>query len=327
MEKTFSHLRVSSEYSITQGLLTINQLVDCAKKHSVPSLALTDKSNMFAMVKFFNKCESAGIKPISGSSIRVIFDGDDSSHELLCLAKNNNGHKNLMRAISKAHNNYSHHTPILNFNDLEEFRNDVIVISGGKDSHIFELIKRKKIDEAANRIDKFLEVFKDDFFIEIQKTSRPDEQEFLTNILPISNSKGVPLIATNDVLFSEKNDYETHETKVCINTGRTLNDPNREKPFSSEQYFKSPEEMSNLFVDFDELIKNTNEVAKKCNVSLHTEGYFLPEYPVPDEHDFDSYIAELSHKKLKQIILNFDDNKKEEYKQIGRAHVRTPVTA
>ena len=315
MEKTFSHLRVSSEYSITQGLLTINQLVDCAKKHSVPSLALTDKSNMFAMVKFFNKCENAGIKPISGSSIRVIFDGDDSSHELLCLAKNNNGHKNLMRAISKAHNNYSYQTPILNFNDLEEFRNDVIVISGGKDSHIFELIKRKKFDEAASRIDKFLEVFKEDFFIEIQKTNRPDEQEFFTNILPISNSKGVPLIATNDVLFSEKNDYETHETKVCINTGRTLNDPNREKPFSSEQYFKSPDEMSNLFLDFDELIKNTNEVAKKCNVSLHTEGYFLPEYPVPDEHDFDSYIAELSHKKLNQIIVNFDDKKQEEYKQ------------
>ena len=315
MEKTFSHLRVSSEFSITQGLLTINQLVDCAKKHSVPSLALTDKSNMFAMVKFFNKCESAGIKPISGSSIRVIFDGDDSSHELLCLAKNNNGHKNLMRAISKAHNNYSYQTPILNFNDLEEFRNDVIVISGGKDSHIFELIKRKKFDEAASRIDKFLEVFKEDFFIEIQKTNRPDEQEFFTNILPISNSKGVPLIATNDVLFSEKNDYETHETKVCINTGRTLNDPNREKPFSSEQYFKSPDEMSNLFLDFDELIKNTNEVAKKCNVSLHTEGYFLPEYPVPDEHDFDSYIAELSHKKLNQIIVNFDDKKQEEYKQ------------
>ncbi|NCW38143.1 MAG: DNA polymerase III subunit alpha, partial [Proteobacteria bacterium] len=315
MEKTFSHLRVSSEYSITQGLLTINQLVDCAKKHSVPSLALTDKSNMFAMVKFFNKCESAGIKPISGSSIRVIFDGDDSSHELLCLAKNNNGHKNLMRAISKAHNNYSYQTPILNFNDLEEFRNDVIVISGGKDSHIFELIKRKKFDEAASRIDKFLEVFKEDFFIEIQKTNRPDEQEFFTNILPISNLKGVPLIATNDVLFSEKNDYETHETKVCINTGRTLNDPNREKPFSSEQYFKSPDEMSNLFLDFDELIKNTNEVAKKCNVSLHTEGYFLPEYPVPNEHDFDSYIAELSHKKLNQIIINFDDKKQEEYKQ------------
>ena len=89
MEKSFSHLRVSSEYSITQGLLTINQLVDCAKKYSVPSIALTDKSNMFAMVKFFNKCESQGIKPISGSSLRVIFDEDEVSHELLFLAKNN----------------------------------------------------------------------------------------------------------------------------------------------------------------------------------------------------------------------------------------------
>ena len=87
MNKAFSHLRVSSEYSITQGLLTINQFVECAKKHSVPSLALTDKSNMFAMVKFFDKCELAGIKPISGSSLNVIFDGDDTSHELLCLSQ------------------------------------------------------------------------------------------------------------------------------------------------------------------------------------------------------------------------------------------------
>ena len=113
-QKTFSHLRVSSEFSISQGLLTINQLVDCAKKYSVPSLALTDKSNMFAMVKFFTKCEAEGIKPISGSSIRVIFDDDDTSHELLCLAKNNNGHKNLMKVISKAHNNYSYQSPIIN---------------------------------------------------------------------------------------------------------------------------------------------------------------------------------------------------------------------
>jgi DNA polymerase-3 subunit alpha len=315
MEKTFSHLRVSSEYSITQGLLTINQLVDCATKHSVPSLALTDKSNMFAMVKFFNKCENAGIKPISGSSIRVIFDGDDSSHELLCLAKNNNGHKSLMRAISKAHNNYLYQTPILNFSDLEEFKNDVVVVSGGKDSHLFELVKRKKIDEATSRIDKFLQVFKDDFFIEIQKTNRPYEQEFLTSMLSISSSKGVPLIATNDVLFSQKDDYEIHETKVCINTGRTLNDPNREKPFSNEQYFKTPDEMSNLFIDLDELIKNTNEVAKKCNVSIHTKGYFLPEYPVPDEHDFDSYIAELSNTKLIKLISNFEKEKKDVYKQ------------
>ena len=315
MEKTFSHLRVSSEYSITQGLLTINQLVDCAKKYSVPSIALTDKSNMFAMVKFFNKCESQGIKPISGSSLRVIFDEDEVSHELLFLAKNNNGHKNLMKVISKAHNNFTYQNPIINFQDLQEFKNDVIAISGGKDSHLFELIKRKKNKEAEKRIDKFLEIFKDDFYIEIQKTSRPDEHEYFSNILPLASSKGVPLIATNDVLFSERDDYETHETKVCINTGRTLNDPNREKMFSSEQYFKSPQEMQVLFNGFDELIDNSNEISKKCNVSLHAKEYFLPEYPVPKEHNFDSYISELSHEKLKKLIINFDNQKKQNYQQ------------
>jgi DNA polymerase-3 subunit alpha len=286
MKSIFSHLRISSEFSISQGLLTINQIVDCAQKNNIPSVALTDKSNMFAMVKFFNKCEASGIKPISGSSIRVIFDGDDSSHDLLCLAKNNDGHRNLMQAIS-----------------------------GGKDSHIYELSKQNKLDEIENRVDDFLMVFKDDFFIEVQKTNRPDELDYFSNILPLSSKKGIPLIATNDVLFAKKDDYEIHETKVCINTGKTLNDPNREKPFSDEQYFKSAEEMQKLFNGFDELINNTNEVAKKCNVSLHTKGYFLPEYPVPKDHNFDSFLVDLSNKRLSSLIGKFEKTKQKIYLQ------------
>ena len=143
-----------------------------------------------------------------------------------------------MKVISKAHNNFTYQNPIINFQDLQEFKNDVITISGGKGSHLFELIKRKKNQEAEKRIDKFLEIFKDDFYIEIQKTNRPDEHEFFSNILPLASLKGVPLIATNDVLFSERDDYETHETKVCINTGRTLNDPNREKCFQANNILK-----------------------------------------------------------------------------------------
>jgi DNA polymerase-3 subunit alpha len=270
---------------------------------------------MFAMVKFFNKCEASGIKPISGSSIRVIFDGDDSSHDLLCLAKNNVGHKNLMQAISSAHNNYNYQSPIINFNDLKNFKDDILVISGGKDSHIYELSKQNKLDEIENRVDDFLMVFKDDFFIEVQKTNRPDELDYFSNILPLSSKKGIPLIATNDVLFAKKDDYEIHETKVCINTGKTLNDPNREKPFSDEQYFKSAEEMQKLFNGFDELINNTNEVAKKCNVSLHTKGYFLPEYPVPKDHNFDSFLVDLSNKRLSSLIGKFEKTKQKIYLQ------------
>ncbi|MDC1149319.1 DNA polymerase III subunit alpha [Gammaproteobacteria bacterium] len=315
MKNIFSHLRISSEFSISQGLLTINQIVDCAQKNNIPSVALTDKSNMFAMVKFFNKCEAAGIKPISGSSIRVIFDGDDSSHDLLCLAKNNDGHRNLMQVISFAHNNYNYQSPIINFDDLKTFKDDIVVISGGKDSHIYELSKQNKLEEIENKIDDFLMVFKDDFFIEVQKTNRPDEIDYFSNILPLSSKKGVPLIATNDVLFAKKDDYEIHETKVCINTGKTLNDPNREKPFSDEQYFKSSDEMQKLFNGFDELIDNTNEVAKKCNVSLHTKGYFLPEYPVPKEHDFDSFLVDLSTKRLSSLIDKFEKAKQKIYLQ------------
>ena len=313
MTQLFSHLRVSSEYSISQGLLTVDQIVEQAVKHEVPSVALTDKSNMFGLVKFFNKCESSGIKPISGSSIRLIFEGDDTSHELLCLAKTNNGHKNLMKIISSAHNNSSFNTPIVKFNDLVKLKDDIIVISGGKNSHIFEYLKINNILDASKRIDDFRNNFGEDFVLDIQRTNRIDEMEYMKNILPIAKDKGIPLIATNDVLFAELEDYEIHETKVCINTGKTLNDPNRERLFSEHQYFKSPQEMMELFKDYDSLIHNTNEIAKKCNVSLETKGYFLPNYPVPKKHDFDSYLREISIDGIESFIENFDSEKRNEY--------------
>ena len=313
MSQLFSHLRVSSEYSISQGLLTIDQIVKNAEKYSSPSVALTDQSNMFGLVKFFNKCEAAGIKPISGASIKVIFEKDENAYELLCLAKTNVGHKNLMKAISNAHNNTFFKTPIIKFNDLIELKDDIVVISGGKGSHIFEYLKRDNFKEANAIIEQLRKNFNDDFVLEAQRTNRIDELDYFNKMLPISIEKGIPVVATNDVLFSNKDDFDIHETKVCINTGKTLNDPNREKVFSEQQYFKSSEEMANLFNDCPSLIDNTNEISKKCNVSLKTKGYFLPEYPVPKEHDFDSYLNKLSNDRLQKYIKNFDKDKQKDY--------------
>ena len=314
MSTVFSHLRISSEYSITQGLLTIDQIVESATKNSIPSVALTDKSNMFGLVKFFSKCEAAGIKPISGASIRLIFDNDESSYELLCLAKTNQGHKNLMRVISNAHNNHSFNSPVISFNELVELKNDILVISGGKDSHIFEYLKRNNISDTNKAIDQFTKYFKDDFILEVQRTNRPDEAEYFKNVLPLAINRGIPLVATNDVLFANQDDYEVHETKVCINTSKTLNDPNREKIFSEQQYFKSSKQMNDLFKDCDSLITNTNELAKKCNVSFDTKEYFLPEYPVPKQHNFDTYLEELANNRLNTFINKFTNQKKDEYK-------------
>ena len=146
----FSHLRVSSEYSISQGLLTVDQIVNNAVEKGIPSVALTDRTNMFGLVKFFDKCESSGVKPISGCSINMIFDDEEQAYELLCLAKTNQGHKNLMKIISNAHNNNSYSSPIIKFNDLINLKDDIFVISGGKKSHIFEYIKRNNITDASN---------------------------------------------------------------------------------------------------------------------------------------------------------------------------------
>ncbi len=310
---SFSHLRVSSEYSISQGLLTVDQIVNNAVEKGIPSVALTDRTNMFGLVKFFDKCESSGVKPISGCSINMIFNDEDQAYELLCLAKTNKGHKNLMKIISNAHNNNFYSSPIIKFNDLVNLKDDIFVISGGKKSHIFEYIKRNNITDANNAIDKFTKYFKDDFAIEIQRTNRVDENDYIENIVPISIQKGLPVIATNDVLFSSRDDFEIHETKVCINTGKTLNDPNREKIFSEQQYFKSPAEMAELFSESSSFIDNTNEISKKCNVSLKTKGYFLPEYPVPKEHDFDSYLSDLSLKRLNNYLEDSRKENKEEY--------------
>ncbi|MDB9996787.1 DNA polymerase III subunit alpha [Gammaproteobacteria bacterium] len=313
MIKSFSHLRVASEYSISHGLITIDQIVDQAIKNNMPSVALTDNLNMFGLVKFFIKAEKKGIKPISGSSINVIFEGDDFAHELLCLAKNNNGHKNLMKILSQSHNNIHFPSPIITFEELCLLKNDIKVISGGKSSHIFDLLKRGKVEDTKTKLETFQSAFGEDFVIEVQKTNRADELDYISHVLPLASEKGIPVIATNDVIFSNKEDYDIHETKVCINTGKTLNDPNREKKFSNEQFFKSQEQMSELFNNCDEFLSNTAEIAKQCNVSFDSKGYFLPEYPVPKNHDFNSFLNDLSFKNLNNLIKDFDADKKTVY--------------
>ena len=313
MIKSFSHLRVASEYSISHGLITIDQIVDQAIKNNMPSVALTDNLNMFGLVKFFIKAEKKGIKPISGSSINVIFEGDDFAHELLCLAKNNNGHKNLMKILSQSHNNIHFPSPIITFEELCLLKNDIKVISGGKSSHIFDLLKRGKVEDTKTKLETFQSAFGEDFVIEVQKTNRADELDYISHVLPLASEKGIPVIATNDVIFSNKEDYDIHETKVCINTGKTLNDPNREKKFSNEQFFKSQEQMSELFNNCDEFLSNTAEIAKQCNVSFDSKGYFLPEYPVPKNHDFNSFLSDLSFKNLNNLIKDFDADKKAVY--------------
>ena len=311
MKSSFAHLRVSSEYSIFKGLLSVEKLVEKAKSFGMPAIALTDHSNMFGLVKFFKKCEKEGIKPISGSTLNIARSSEDRPYEFLCLAKNIDGHKNLMHGLSKASRNQS--KSIL-YDDFLKICNDIFVITGSEDSEIFSLILNDKENEAVELIEKYKADFKNNFVIEIQNTGKESHKIFMSSILPIASRLSIPVIATNDVLFGEREDFEIHETKVCINSGKTLNDPNREKIYSEEQYFKSQDEMQDLFRDFPDVLSNTLEIAKQCNLSIEPDGYFLPEYPVPDGQDFDTHLKSLVEDSLDNLIAKFDNDKVEEYR-------------
>ena len=311
MKGSFAHLRVSSEYSIFKGLLSIEKLVEKAKSFGMPAIALTDHSNMFGLVKFFKKCEKEGIKPISGSTLNIVRSSEDRPYEFLCLAKNINGHKNLMHGLSKASRNLS---KAIVYDDFLNICNDIFVITGSENSEIFSLILNDKEDEAVKLIEKYKADFKNNFVIEIQNTGKETHKIFMASILPIASRLSIPVIATNDVLFGNREDFEIHETKVCINSGKTLNDPNREKMYSEEQYFKSQDEMKDLFKDFPEVLSNTLEIAKQCNLSIEPDGYFLPEYPVPEGQDFDSHLKSLVEENLDNLIANFTKDQVEEYK-------------
>ena len=311
MKASFAHLRVSSEYSIFKGLLSIEKLVEKAKVFGMPALALTDHSNMFGLVKFFKNCEKEGIKPISGSTLNIIRSEEDKPFEILCLAKNISGHKNLMNALSKAGRNKN---KAIHYDDFLEICDDIFVIVGAENSEIFSLIINNKEVDAIELIKSYKTDFNDNFIIEIQNTGKDSQKIFIASILPIASKLSIPVIATNDVLFGDKEDFEIHETKVCINSGKTLNDPNREKLYSEEQFFKSQDEMCKLFEDFPEVVANTLEVAKQCNLSLDPDGYYLPEYPVPKGEDFNSHLENLVEENLKKIISGFSREEIKEYK-------------
>jgi DNA polymerase-3 subunit alpha len=311
MNGSFAHLRVSSEYSIFKGLLSIEKLVEKAKSFGMPAIALTDHSNMFGLVKFFKKCEKEGIKPISGSTLNIARSQEERPYEFLCLAKNLDGQKNLMHGLSKASRNQ---TKAIIYNDFLNICNDIFVITGSENSEIFSLILNDKEDEAVELIERYKSDFQNNLVIEIQNTGKESHKIFIASILPIASRLSIPVIATNDVLFGDREDFEIHETKVCINSGKTLNDPNREKIYSEEQYFKSQDEMQELFKDFPEVLSNTLEIAKQCNLSLEPDGYFLPEYPVPEGQNFDSHLKSLVEENLNNLTAKFANDQVEEYK-------------
>ncbi len=290
MTARFAHLQLHSEYSLADSTVRIKDLVDAAVKRGIPALAITDRNNLFALVKFFKAAEAAGIKPIAGADLAIAFPGEPASW-LTLLCRDNGGYKALSRLISRAW--------------MEGHRNDGVAIDpqwldaedlsgliaiAGRASQAGALLAQNRHDAAEDALRAMQARFGDRLNLAIARTGRDGEEAFNGFAMAMSSKLGIPLIAGNDVRFLDADGFDAHEARVCIASGRVLDDPKRPRDYTDQQYLKSAEEMAALFADAPDALDNTLRLAERCNASLNLGTYYLPDFPVPDAHTLETWI-------------------------------------
>ncbi|EXR44566.1 MULTISPECIES: DNA polymerase III subunit alpha [Acinetobacter calcoaceticus/baumannii complex] len=294
----FVHLGIYTEFSITESIVRIPDLVNAAVKDQMPALALTDLSNLHAAVKFYNSCLKKGIKPLLGSTIRL----DDAQHRATLLAMSNVGWKSLTEIVSRGFiEGQQLSIPCVKKEWVLEQHQDIIVLLG-QHSDVGQMLCSSNPQKAAPLLEAWIEKFGNRVYLALTRTDRPGEEDFIQEAAKLAAQYNVGVVAHNDVHFVEKEDFEAHEARVCIADGYVLADDRRPRLYSPEQHFKTSDEMIELFSDIPSAIENTYNIAKRCNVSLQLGTYFLPDYPTPDGFTIDTYFEHLSKVGLEERL-------------------------
>ena len=294
----FVHLGIYTEFSITESIVRIPDLVNAAVKDQMPALALTDLSNLHAAVKFYNSCLKKGIKPLLGSTIRL----DDAQHRATLLAMSNVGWKSLTEIVSRGFiEGQQLSIPCVKKEWVLEQHQDIIVLLG-QHSDVGQMLCSSNPQKAAPLLEAWIEKFGNRVYLALTRTDRPGEEDFIQEAAKLAAQYNVGVVAHNDVHFVEKEDFEAHEARVCIADGYVLADDRRPRLYSPEQHFKTSDEMIELFSDIPSAIENTYNIAKRCNVSLQLGTYFLPDYPIPDGFTIDTYFEHLSKVGLEERL-------------------------
>ena len=291
MQPAFVHLRVHTEYSLVNGTVRVKPLVKHVAEAGMPAVAVTDQCNLFSMVKFYRAAMAAGVKPIVGVDLWVAdAEAAATPSRLVLLCKSRAGYLNLTRLVSRSYTEGQHRgIPVLERDWLYGHADGLIALSGGVSGDIGQALLAGKPALAAERLAYWQRCFPDSFYLELQRTGRPGEEDCLHKAVDLAASAGVPVVATNDVHFLAASDFEAHEARVCINEGRTLDDPRRSREFTDQQYLRSPAEMQALFQDIPEALQNSVEIARRCNLELELGKNYLPDFPVPKGMDMAGY--------------------------------------
>lgn len=304
MSASFVHLRVHSEFSLVDGLVRIKPLIKAVSEAGMPAVAVTDQSNMSSLVKFYTAAQKGGVKPICGADIWLASAEEDGPlTRMTLLVMTPQGYRNLTELISLGFTDGQHNgLAILQRDWVKQAATGLIALSGAKDGEIGLALLAGDTAKAAALLTEWQAVFGDRFYLELQRTQRPNDEEHVHAAVALAAESGVAVVATNDVRFLEQDDFAAHETRVCIGEGRTLDDPRRPRIYSEQQYLKTPAEMAELFADIPEALRNSVEIAKRCNIEVQLGTHFLPDFPVPEGMTIDEYLRHVSFAGLEERL-------------------------
>lgn len=333
----FVHLRVHSEFSITDGVVRIDDAVAAAIKDEMGALAITDLSNLFGLVRFYTAARSGGIKPIAGADVWISNPQDpDQPHRLLLLVQNHSGYLNLCELLSRASlDNQSRgraevdsawfSEPAAKAEDKaakKTLAHGLIALSGARMGEIGTALLGGQEDHAKIVARRYEKLFPKSFYIEVQRGGNPQDEKQLQLACHLASELGLPVVATHPVQFMQRSDFTAHEARVCIAEGELLGNPRRAKKFNDEQYFLTQEEMEKRFADLPAALANSVEIAKRCNLSLVLGQPRLPDFPIPPGITLEDYLSQQSEVGLKRHMeRNFPDVEERE-KEMARYHER-----
>lgn len=281
MSSPFIHLRVHSDFSMMDGLNKVKPILGKVAALGMPAVAITDQMNMCGLVKFYSEAHNLGIKPIIGTDFWVTNEVfGDEPFRLTLIAMNNEGYKNITILISKAYlRGHLSHRAVIEQEWLAEHSEGVIVLSGAQHGDVGVGLMKNNAKILDSALEFYKTHFPDRFYLELIRTGRQGEEDYLHLAVELAEQRDLPVVATNEVCFIDREGFDAHEIRVCIHDGYTLDDNRRPKRYSDQQYLRTAEEMVELFSDIPEAIENTVEIAKRCNVTVRLNEYFLPQFP------------------------------------------------
>ena len=313
----FVHLHVHSQYSLLDGTIRFEEVFDLAKKYRMDAVALTDHGNMFGVIEFYQMAIKHGVKPIVGCEVYVApggrfekkaVEGAEGSYHLTLLVKNRTGYFNLIKLVSFAYLEGFYYKPRVDKELLAKYNEGLIALSGCLKGEIPFHASRGEMKRALQSAEEYARIFDQRrFFVEIQNNGVENQLLLNDRLLEIGHQLSLPIVATNDCHYLHRKDVKAHEVLLCIQTGKTLQDSNRMKFPSDEFYFKSPQEMAELFERAPEAIAHTIEIAEQCNLELRFEEKHIPRISVPAGESLDSYLERLSREGLEKRLTLFKE--------------------